>query len=96
MIPRRPRFPAESLKEGSPWFIGPIDRANWARLELRLLTLSNFQRAASTASEPAADSTATRLNLAAIASTAVAAGSVAWYYHLYGAEASATSPAEEG
>lgn len=56
------------------------------------------KRAASTSSNSGAssDAYATRLNIAAIASTAVAAGSVAWYYHLYGAEAHASTPAEEG
>lgn len=55
-----------------------------------------FQRAASTSAGASTDSVAARLNIAGIASTAVAAGSVAWYYHLYGAEAFATAPAEEG
>jgi ubiquinol-cytochrome c reductase cytochrome c1 subunit len=36
------------------------------------------------------------MNIAAAAATAVAAGSVAWYYHLYGATAHASTPAEEG
>ncbi|KAL2111470.1 hypothetical protein VUR80DRAFT_9960 [Thermomyces stellatus] len=54
------------------------------------------KRAASTSSGPSADSATARLNIAAIASTAVAAGSVAWYYHLYGPEVSATAPADEG
>ncbi|CAI4216514.1 unnamed protein product [Parascedosporium putredinis] len=52
------------------------------------------KRAASTSAH--SDSYAARLNIAAIASTAVAAGSVAWYYHLYGSEAHAMTPAEEG
>lgn len=34
--------------------------------------------------------------MAAAASTALAIGSVAWYYHLYGPTAHAGSPAEEG
>lgn len=93
--PDTPPCPAEGLKGAVPLFIGSLGRANWVCLE-RWLTVSNFQRAASTASGPSADPTAARLNIAAIASTAVAAGSVAWYYHLYGAEVSATSPAEEG
>lgn len=54
------------------------------------------KRAASTSAGASTDSVAARLNIAGIASTAVAAGSVAWYYHLYGAEAFATAPAEEG
>jgi ubiquinol-cytochrome c reductase cytochrome c1 subunit len=36
------------------------------------------------------------LNIAAAAATAVAAGSIAWYYHLYGPTADAATPAEEG
>jgi len=36
------------------------------------------------------------LNIAAAAATAVAAGSIAWYYHLYGPTAHAMTPAEEG
>ncbi|UKZ80904.1 cytochrome c1 [Trichoderma virens FT-333] len=50
------------------------------------------KRAASTSSE----ASPARLNFAAIASTTLAAGSMAWYYHLYGPVAFASSPAEEG
>lgn len=53
------------------------------------------KRAASTSSG-AAEASPLRLNIAAAASTAVAIGSVAWYYHLYGPVAQASSPAEEG
>ncbi|ROT37414.1 cytochrome c1 [Sodiomyces alkalinus F11] len=52
------------------------------------------KRAASSSS--GAEATPARLNLAAITSTAVAAGSIAWYYHLYGPTAHASTPAEEG
>lgn len=53
------------------------------------------QRAASTASS-AGEASATRLNVAAAASTTLAVGSIAWYYHLYGPVAHAMTPAEEG
>ncbi|KAG6007169.1 cytochrome c1 [Claviceps maximensis] len=54
------------------------------------------KRAASTSSGAAGEASPARLNLAAIASTTIAAGSAAWYYHLYGPVAFAASPAEEG
>lgn len=53
------------------------------------------KRSASTQSSGAAAESPLRLNIAAAAATAVAAGSIAWYYHLYGS-ASAMTPAEEG
>ncbi|KIL95083.1 hypothetical protein FAVG1_02015 [Fusarium avenaceum] len=53
-------------------------------------------RAASSTSSAAGDATATRLNVAAAASTTLALGSMAWYYHLYGPVAFAMTPAEEG
>lgn len=62
----------------------------------RLLTVFSFQRAASSSSNATGDATATRLNLAAAASTTLALGSMAWYYHLYGPVAFAMTPAEEG
>jgi ubiquinol-cytochrome c reductase cytochrome c1 subunit len=54
------------------------------------------KRAASSSANAAGDATATRLNLAAAASTTLALGSMAWYYHLYGPVAFAMTPAEEG
>ncbi|KAF4988927.1 cytochrome heme mitochondrial [Fusarium heterosporum] len=54
------------------------------------------KRAASSTSSAAGDATATRLNVAAAASTTLALGSMAWYYHLYGPVAFAMTPAEEG
>jgi ubiquinol-cytochrome c reductase cytochrome c1 subunit len=36
------------------------------------------------------------MNVAAAASTTLALGSMAWYYHLYGPVAFASTPAEEG
>lgn len=55
-----------------------------------------MQRAASTSSGAANEAAPTRLNIAALASTTLAAGSIAWYYHLYGPVAFASTPAEEG
>ncbi|KAJ0162006.1 Cytochrome c1, heme protein, mitochondrial [Colletotrichum tanaceti] len=43
-----------------------------------------------------AEASPSRLNLAAITSTSLALGSMAWYYHLYGSTANAAAPAEEG
>ncbi|KAL4730520.1 cytochrome c1 [Fusarium chlamydosporum] len=57
---------------------------------------NELPRAASSSSNAAGDATATRLNLAAAASTTLALGSMAWYYHLYGPVAFAMTPAEEG
>jgi ubiquinol-cytochrome c reductase cytochrome c1 subunit len=34
--------------------------------------------------------------VAAFASTSIAAGSIAWYYHMYGPKAQALTAAEEG
>ncbi|EGR52159.1 hypothetical protein MKX07_005329 [Trichoderma sp. CBMAI-0711] len=62
---------------------------------LRNAAVNVSKRAASTSSG-AAEASPARLNLAAIASTTLAAGSMAWYYHLYGPVAFASSPAEEG
>ncbi|KAK4197753.1 3-deoxy-7-phosphoheptulonate synthase [Triangularia verruculosa] len=52
------------------------------------------ERAASSSSGSTAESPL-RLNIAAAAATALAAGSVGWYYHLYG-NSHAMTPAEEG
>ncbi|KAK1757527.1 cytochrome C1 family-domain-containing protein [Echria macrotheca] len=52
--------------------------------------------ASSSSSGSTADASPLRLNLAAAAATTVAAGSIAWYYHLYGPTAHAMTPAEEG
>ncbi|RDA89239.1 hypothetical protein CP532_0572 [Ophiocordyceps camponoti-leonardi (nom. inval.)] len=51
-------------------------------------------RTASTSS--GAVSATARPNVAALASTTVAIGSIAWYYHMYGPVAHAMTPAEEG
>ncbi|KAL3417912.1 cytochrome C1 family protein [Phlyctema vagabunda] len=53
------------------------------------------KRAASTSTSEAAASPF-RLNMAGGAATAVALGTAAWYYHLYGPVAHAMTPAEEG
>jgi len=63
--------------------------------ETKLTTPNAFQRAASSSSGSTAESPL-RLNIAAAAATTVAAGSIAWYYHLYGPNAHAMTPAEEG
>jgi hypothetical protein len=55
-----------------------------------------WQRASSTAAGPDAASSPFYLTLTASLATAAAAGSAAWYYHLYGQEAFAMTPAEEG
>lgn len=54
------------------------------------------KRAAFSSSSAAGEASATRLNVAAAASTTLALGSIAWYYHLYGPVAFASTPAEEG
>ncbi|KAB5580540.1 cytochrome C1 family-domain-containing protein [Coniochaeta sp. 2T2.1] len=59
-------------------------------------TIKVSKRAASSSSGPTPDASPLKLNIAAVASTAVAAGSIAWYYHLYGPTAHAMTPAEEG
>ncbi|KAH6610542.1 cytochrome c1 [Trichoderma cornu-damae] len=56
----------------------------------------NLSKRAASTSSGAAEASPARLNLAAVASTTLAAGSLAWYYHLYGPVAFASSPAEEG
>ena len=63
------------------------------------LTTHDLQRAASSSvSESAAEASSTpfRLTLAGSAATAVAVGSLAWYYHLFGQDIYAMTPAEEG
>ncbi|OTA54277.1 hypothetical protein K449DRAFT_338882 [Hypoxylon sp. EC38] len=54
------------------------------------------KRSISTSSSGASTESPLKLNVAAAASTALAIGSVAWYYHLYGSTAHAMTPAEEG
>ncbi|TLS26970.1 hypothetical protein PpBr36_05241 [Pyricularia pennisetigena] len=58
--------------------------------------VNTLKRSISSSSGSAAEASPVRLNIAAAASTAVAIGSIAWYYHLYGPTANAGSPAEEG
>ena len=57
-----------------------------------------LQRASSSTSGSQATKPASPfyLTLTASAATAVSIGSIAWYYHLYGQEAFAATPAEEG
>lgn len=54
------------------------------------------QRASSTAAGAEAASSPFYLTVTAALATAAAAGSTAWYFHLYGQEAFAMTPAEEG
>ncbi|KAJ5229240.1 hypothetical protein N7489_009948 [Penicillium chrysogenum] len=59
-------------------------------------SLGKSTRASSTAAGAEAASSPFYLTLTAALATAAAAGSTAWYYHLYGQEAFAMTPAEEG
>ncbi|PHH49752.1 Cytochrome c1,heme protein, mitochondrial [Ceratocystis fimbriata CBS 114723] len=56
----------------------------------------NVAKRAASNSSNASEASSARLNMAAIASTGVAAGTMAWYYHLYGETADASAPADEG
>jgi len=60
--------------------------------------INTTKRAASSSSSAAADaaSSPVRLTMAGSAATAIAAGSMAWYYHLYGTPLYAMTPVEEG
>lgn len=55
-----------------------------------------IKRASSSEAATEANSSPIRLTLAGSAATAVAVGSMAWYYHMFGQEAYAMTPAEEG
>ncbi|KAI9668289.1 MAG: cytochrome c1 [Bathelium mastoideum] len=55
-----------------------------------------FQRSAASKSSSEASSSAWTTTAAGSAATAVAIGSAAWYYHLYGRSVHAMTPAEEG
>ncbi|KAI4276066.1 MAG: hypothetical protein LQ337_002734 [Flavoplaca oasis] len=59
---------------------------------------STARASSSSASEAATEASSTpfRLTLAGSAATAVAVGSLAWYYHLFGQDVCAMTPAEEG
>lgn len=74
--------------------IGSLPRCSELEDEIFADLCASTQRAASSSS--GAEASLPRPNLAAIASTTVAVGSIAWYYHLYGPEAHAMTPAEEG
>ncbi|RWA13449.1 hypothetical protein EKO27_g1662 [Xylaria grammica] len=74
-----------------------------ARSSLRSMRILNGARNGTTAAAKrsisgfgASTESPMKLNMAAAASTALAIGSVAWYYHLYGPTAHAMTPAEEG
>ncbi|KAI4094552.1 MAG: hypothetical protein L6R37_007217 [Teloschistes peruensis] len=60
------------------------------------LTFSLLKRASSSEAASEANSSPIRWTLAGSAATAVAVGSMAWYYHMFGQEAYAMTPAEEG
>ena len=59
-----------------------------------VLTSVGVQRASTTTGE--ASSSPARLTAAGTAASAVAIGSMVWYWHLYGSEVHAMTPAEEG
>lgn len=61
---------------------------------LVVLTNVGVQRAWTVTGE--ASSSPARLTAAGTAATTVAIGSMAWYWHLYGSEIHAMTPAEEG
>jgi len=54
------------------------------------------KRTISASSGAAKEATPASMNIAAVASTSLAVGSIAWYYHMYGPVAHASTPAEEG
>jgi len=58
--------------------------------------VNTSKRAASSSSSTSEAATPFRLNMAGGAATAVALGSMAWYYHLYGQELHAMTMTEEG
>ncbi|KAL6869702.1 cytochrome c1 [Amphichorda felina] len=77
----------------------------WARSSLRSTRALNglrngasnlSKRTISSSSNAANEAAPTGLNIAAAASTTLAVGSIAWYYHMYGPVAQAMTPAEEG
>ena len=78
---------SEEVRERSTW---NMEHGTWKLTIILLFFLQRSFSSSSTSESP------TKLNIAAVASTAVAIGSVAWYYHLYGSEAHAMTPAEEG
>jgi len=55
-----------------------------------------IRRASTATGEASASSSPARLTAAGTAATTVAIGSMAWYWHLYGSEVHAMTPAEEG
>ncbi|OJD16548.1 cytochrome c1, heme protein, mitochondrial [Emergomyces pasteurianus Ep9510] len=67
-----------------------------------IIARQTFRQTSATTTRASSSSSGSRaespfyLTLAASAATATAAGAVAWYYHLYGQEAFAMTPAEEG
>ena len=68
-----------------------INHRDWACDDNRL-TDHERQRSASTSGQTAESSS----TLGVASATALAVGSMAWYYHLYGCDVHAMTPAEEG
>ncbi|KAM5478140.1 cytochrome c1 [Microsporum canis] len=86
------RIPALSLVLYTSYEVCTVDQALAA---LRRGVEEELKRSSSTASGSQTQSPF-YLTLTASAATATAIGSMAWYYHLYGDEAFAMTPAEEG
>lgn len=92
--PKLPRY----VCLGFPRLDWPND-LNGPRIALECLQsplLTNLQRASSSSAGSESASSPFYLTASATAATAAAIGSAAWYYHLYGQEAFAATPAEEG
>ncbi|KIX07088.1 cytochrome c1, heme protein, mitochondrial [Rhinocladiella mackenziei CBS 650.93] len=66
------------------------------RLAARNIVRKTTTRAASSSSTETTTSSPFYITATASAATAAAIGSIAWYYHLYGQEVFAMTPAEEG
>ncbi|KAI0844002.1 3-deoxy-7-phosphoheptulonate synthase [Daldinia vernicosa] len=87
-------------KDGLQYGVSITDACiGWEDTESVLATLANAvkeRRKRSISTSGAGAESPLKLNVTAAASTALAIGSVAWYYHLYGSTAHAMTPAEEG
>ncbi|KAF8472810.1 cytochrome c1 [Kalaharituber pfeilii] len=74
--------------------------ASQAFTRAQVVRQGSVRRATTSASSPspsvAAEGSPAHLTAAGVATTAVAVGSAAWYWHLYGPELHAMTPAEEG
>jgi hypothetical protein len=76
----------------------PLRSCVWAPLLqlIHWLTKWVIQRSASTASSAEGAGSSWKNNALPTSATVLAVGSVAWYWHLYGRNADAMTPAEEG